>query len=260
MYLGYLASGGTTISSSAIGQGLNQVLTDIRGGKSLNEVIKDISGGKYMSMTDFQTKFGDNDSSHFISLLLKEAGQTGSGSVIAPSLAAGDVLANAAANNAYYQPNFNKEFTGSNANTFTGGGSGGYNGNGEALMLQIGSLGHQGMAISIDDSHTDALGLGAVSVMSFEEAGTAIDDFDYAINMVSSNRSSIGAFMNRLEHTIANVDNTAENTQAAESRLRDTDMAEEMVEYSAANILAQAGQSILAQANQGKQGVLQLLQ
>ncbi len=260
MYLGYLASGGTTISSSAIGQGLNQVLTDIRGGKSLNEVIKDISGGKYMSMTDFQTKFGDNDSSHFISLLLKEAGQTGSGSVIAPSLAAGDVLANAAANNAYYQPNFNQEFTGSNANTFTGGGSGGYNGNGEALMLQIGSLGHQGMAISIDDSHTDALGLGAVSVMSFEEAGTAIDDFDYAINMVSSNRSSIGAFMNRLEHTIANVDNTAENTQAAESRLRDTDMAEEMVEYSAANILAQAGQSILAQANQGKQGVLQLLQ
>lgn len=66
--------------------------------------------------------------------------------------------------------------------------------------------------------------------------------------------------MNRLEHTIANLDNTSENTQAAESKLRDTDMAEEMVEYSAANILAQAGQSMLAQANQGKQGILQLLQ
>lgn len=127
-------------------------------------------------------------------------------------------------------------------------------------MLQVGSLGHQGIGISIDDAHTDALGLGSVSVMSFEEAGTAISDFDYAIDMVSSNRSSIGAYMNRLEHTIANIDNTSENTQAAESRVRDTDMADEMVEYSASNIIAQAGQSMLAQANQNRQGILQLLQ
>lgn len=66
--------------------------------------------------------------------------------------------------------------------------------------------------------------------------------------------------MNRLEHTIANIDNTSENTQAAESRVRDTDMADEMVEYSASNIIAQAGQSMLAQANQNRQGILQLLQ
>ena len=159
-----------------------------------------------------------------------------------------------------YNVDFTKVFTPSNANTFTGGGSGGYNGNGQALKLQVGSLGHQGFGISIDDAHTDALGLGTVSMMSYEEAGTAIQDFDYAIDMVSGNRSSIGAYMNRLEHTMANVDNISENTQAAESLLRDTDMAEEMVEYSAANIIAQAGQSMLAQANQGKQGILQLLQ
>lgn len=260
MYLGYLADGTNTVSSSAIGNGLDTILNDMKNGKTLNDVIKDISGGKYLSISDFQRKFGDSDSAHFISLLLKEAGTTGSGSVIAPNLSDLDVLDNAAANKTYYQADFTTPFTPSSATTFTTGGSGGYNGNGDALMLQVGSLGHQGIGISIDDAHTDALGLGSVSVMSFEEAGTAIADFDYAIDMVSDNRSSIGAYMNRLEHTISNVDNTSENTQAAESRLRDTDMAAEMVEYSASNIIAQAGQSMLAQANQSKQGILQLLQ
>ena len=81
-----------------------------------------------------------------------------------------------------------------------------------------------------------------------------------AINKLSSHRSKLGAIQNRLEHTIANLDNTSENTQAAESRIRDTDMAKEMVTYSKNNILAQAGQSMLAQANQSTQGVLSLLQ
>ena len=81
-----------------------------------------------------------------------------------------------------------------------------------------------------------------------------------AISMVSEQRSKLGAIQNRLEHTVANLDNIAENTQSAESRIRDTDMAEEMVEYSKNNILAQAGQSMLAQANQSTQGVLSLLQ
>ena len=81
-----------------------------------------------------------------------------------------------------------------------------------------------------------------------------------AIQKVSSQRSNLGAIQNRLEHTIANLDNIAENTQSAESRIRDTDMAEEMVEYSKNNILAQAGQSMLAQGNQSTQGVLSLLQ
>lgn len=260
MYLGFLADGTNTVSAGAIGQGLDQVLSAMKNGETLNDVIKRISGGKYTSAGDFQRKFGDIDSSHFISLLLKEAGQTGSGSVIAPDLSVSDVLDHAAKNTAYYVPDFGSIYTPSAAASFTGGGSGGYNGNGQALMLQVGSLGHQGVGISIDDAHTDALGLGDISVMSFEEAGHAISDFDYALDCVSGNRSMIGAYMNRLEHTIANLDNTSENTQAAESRLRDTDIAEEMVEYSAANILAQAGQSMLAQANQGKQGVLQLLQ
>lgn len=86
---------------------------------------------------------------------------------------------------------------------------------------------------------------------------TAVQD---AINKVSTQRSALGALQNRLEHTVANLDNVAENTQSAESRIRDTDMASEMVNYSKNNILAQAGQSMLAQANQSTQGVLSLLQ
>ena len=80
-----------------------------------------------------------------------------------------------------------------------------------------------------------------------------------AIDTVSTERSKLGALQNRLEHTINNLDTTSENTSAAESRIRDTDMASEMVEYSKNNILAQAGQSMLAQANQSTQGVLSLL-
>jgi flagellin len=88
----------------------------------------------------------------------------------------------------------------------------------------------------------------------------AIDAIASAIETVSAQRSALGALQNRLEHTINNLDNVVENTTSAESRIRDTDMAEEMVEYSKNNILAQAGQSMLAQANQATQGVMNLLQ
>ena len=97
-------------------------------------------------------------------------------------------------------------------------------------------------------------------VDTYAKANATISAVQEAINKVSSQRSALGAIQNRLEHTIANLDNVAENTQAAESRIRDLDMASEMVEYSKNNILAQAGQSMLAQANQATQGVLSLLQ
>ena len=101
---------------------------------------------------------------------------------------------------------------------------------------------------------------GNARVYTYEMANNSITAIQDAINKVSSQRSALGALQNRLEHTIANLDNVAENTQAAESRIRDTDMASEMVEYSKNNILAQAGQSMLAQSNQSTQGVLSLLQ
>lgn len=101
---------------------------------------------------------------------------------------------------------------------------------------------------------------GNARVDTYEMANNSITAIQDAINKVSSQRSALGALQNRLEHTIANLDNVAENTQAAESRIRDTDMASEMVEYSKNNILAQAGQSMLSQSNQSTQGVLSLLQ
>ena len=98
------------------------------------------------------------------------------------------------------------------------------------------------------------------NVDSYDKANATLQAVQGAINRVSTQRSALGALQNRLEHTVANLDNVSENTQSAESRIRDTDMADEMVEYSKNNILAQAGQSMLAQANQSTQGVLSLLQ
>lgn len=100
----------------------------------------------------------------------------------------------------------------------------------------------------------------AVAVDDYDTANQALSKIQDAINNVSKQRSALGALQNRLDHTISNLENIAENTQSAESRIRDLDMAEEMVEYSKENILAQAGQSMLAQANQSTQGVLSLLQ
>ncbi len=97
-------------------------------------------------------------------------------------------------------------------------------------------------------------------VDNYDIANATLNTVQNAINRVSTQRSALGALQNRLEHTVANLDNVAENTQAAESRIRDTDMASEMVEYSKNQILAQAGQAMLAQGNQATQGVLSLLQ
>ncbi|MDO5381201.1 MAG: flagellin [Eubacteriales bacterium] len=126
--------------------------------------------------------------------------------------------------------------------------------------LQVGSLCGQSIVLSIDNMNAGSLGVSGLKVSSFSSAGAAMSAIQEAITKVSTQRSALGAVQNRLEHTINNLDTTSENTQSAESRIRDTDMAEEMVEYSKNNILSQAGQSMLAQANQQTQGVLSLLQ
>ena len=126
--------------------------------------------------------------------------------------------------------------------------------------LQVGSLKGQAISIAIGNMNAGSLGISGLDVSSFGSAGSAISAIAGALSKVSFQRSTLGALQNRLEHTIANLDVAAENTQAAESRIRDTDMAAEMVQYSKNNILAQAGQSMLAQANQATQGVLSLLQ
>ena len=133
---------------------------------------------------------------------------------------------------------------------------------GKGIELQIGANEGQTMSFTLDDMSADALGVGGknVDLSTQDSAKTATTAIDAAIKKVSASRGKMGAVQNRLEHTINNLDTASENLQTAESRIRDTDMAEEMVNYSKNNILAQAGQSMLAQANQSNQGVLTLLQ
>ena len=136
------------------------------------------------------------------------------------------------------------------------------NGDFTSKNIQVGANANELIGISITDVKTtvsDAIDAGT-KVNTFTDAQTAITNIQNSITALSTQRSTLGAIQNRLEHTTANLDNISENTQAAESRIRDTDMAEEMVTYSKNNILQQAGQSMLAQANQANQGVLSLLQ
>ena len=127
--------------------------------------------------------------------------------------------------------------------------------------LQVGALEGQTMDVKISLAvSAKGLNVSAVEVSTNAKAGVAMQSIQDAIESVSKQRSKLGAIQNRLEHTINNLDTNAENTQAAESRIRDTDMADEMVQYSKNNILSQAGQSMLTQANQQTQGVLSLLQ
>ena len=126
--------------------------------------------------------------------------------------------------------------------------------------LQVGALENQKITISIRTMNAKALGVNSLDVKSFTKAGAAMTLIQKAISKVSGQRSDLGAVQNRLEHTVNNLDNISENTQTAESRIRDTDMASEMVQYSATSIIQQAGQSTLAQANSQTQGVLSLIQ
>ena len=131
------------------------------------------------------------------------------------------------------------------------------------FSLHVGADADMTNKIGVDISAMTSKGLGVRGLNVVDDSGIAatyaIDAIADAVQKVSDQRSALGAIQNRLEHTIKNVDNVVENTTAAESRIRDTDMAEEMVTYSKNNILAQAGQSMLAQANQSNQGVLALI-
>ncbi len=137
------------------------------------------------------------------------------------------------------------------------------------FVFQVGANENQSIEVTIGNMTADAVTLNAdgdtedvsdIQVDTYANATASITIVNNALEGVSWQRSQLGAVQNRLEHTIANADNTAENLQAAESRIRDIDMAEEMVKYSKDTILQQAAQSMLAQANQANQGVLSLLQ
>ena len=128
------------------------------------------------------------------------------------------------------------------------------------LNMHIGANKDQTMYISVGDMRASALGVNAIDVTTKAGAESAITTIQTALDDVSSERAKLGSYQNRLEHTINNLGTTSENMTASESRIRDVDMAKEMMEFTKNNILSQAAQAMLAQANQQPQGVLQLLQ
>jgi flagellin len=138
--------------------------------------------------------------------------------------------------------------------TYAGGSAAG------TLNFQVGANSGQTISLNINNMQASALGVNAISLTGAASTVAAqIDTIDTAINSVSGERATLGATQNRLEHTIKNLDTAAENLQAAESRIRDVDMAKEMMEFTRTNILTQAGTAMLAQANSKPQSVLQLL-
>jgi len=133
---------------------------------------------------------------------------------------------------------------------------------GGGITIQVGTTddSFNKVTVAIDDLTAEGLGIEGLDVSTQTNAGKAIDTIKTAINKVSTNRGNLGALQNRLEYAINNLDTTSENMDAANSRIRDTDMAKEMMNYTKMNILSQAAQSMLAQANQQPQNILKLLQ
>ena len=133
---------------------------------------------------------------------------------------------------------------------------------GGGLTLQIGDTNdsYNQLELSIGDMHVNALDLSSVDISTREGAADAISKIKDAINQVSTSRGKLGAIQNRLEHTINNLGVTTENITSAESRIRDVDMAKEMMNYTKNSVLVQSAQAMLAQANQQPQSILQLLQ
>ncbi|WP_297417068.1 flagellin [Clostridium sp.] len=128
-----------------------------------------------------------------------------------------------------------------------------------SVAFQVGAKGGQKISLALSCASTGALGLGSLCMSTSNLASTAMGLIDSAINKISTMRANLGAVQNRLEHTITATDNTSENLSSAESRIRDTDMAKEYMNYSSNNVLVQAAQSMLSQANSSSQNVLSLL-
>ena len=245
-YIGYLANGGGAVTDANIASGMNKVFTDLLNGKSLERAIQD---NAHISTAQLNNLFknGDQDFIEFVRKL-SYASKDGAGSVIAGGLDVGgsSLLGNNAG--ALDQPFRIDPFQ------VTVDLSGPSN-----IGLQVGAEAGQHIDFDLFQMSSQALGLEDLNVKTTDDADFAIDQLKLAIRCVSGVRSYYGAIQNRLEHTINNLDNITENTTAAESRIRDTDIASEMVEYSNNQILMQAGTSMLAQANQHSEMLLSLL-
>ena len=246
-YIGYLANikdgGSKDVTGPNIAHGMDLVFKDLLAGKKLNNAIYDRTG-----MTESQIRglfsVGEANLTEFVRKLAYES-KDGAGSIIYPSLSDGGAgTPGYAGNNFMIDPSqISYDFSLGAAN----------------VPIQVGAEAGQHIDINFYQMSAAALGLGEMNVRTTQDADDAINFVKNAIIYVSNVRSYYGAIQNRLEHTIANLDNVVENTTTAESRIRDTDMAEEMVKFSNNQILLQAGQAMLAQANRQSDIILGLL-
>ncbi len=276
MYLGHLAGAGdvtgSSVSPAMIKQGLDKLLTDVAKGKSLSDSIKDNVPG-YDDLASFEREFvnGGSNAFQFAKNLMNQVGTNGSGSVLG-SLSDSETTvfpASVGETSAAYNSNYKLDPTtqevgnGYNGAPMPVPASQSYgDGKGRDIYLQVGAANksEQRIAVKRFDISCNSLFDGQkMDVSTVEDARDSLARIDKADANVSSIRSYYGAIQNRLEHTIANLDNVVENTQAAESLIRDTDMAKEMVNYTKTNVLIQAGNAMLSQAMQTPQNVLQLL-
>lgn len=244
-YLGYLANGGGAVTDTNISAGMNKIFTDLLNGKTLESAIQDNTG---ISTAQLNSMFknGDANLTEFVRRL-SYASKDGAGSMIAGGLNVGgsSLLGTNAIFNQPFQIDPFKVTVDLSGPSIIG--------------LQVGAEPGQHIEFDLFQMSSKALGLEDLNVKTTDDADFAIDQLKFAIGCVSNVRSYYGAIQNRLDHTINNLNNIVENTTAAESRIRDTDIAKEMVEYSNNQILMQAGTSMLAQANQHSQLILSLL-
>lgn len=286
MYLGYAVSASddtspsTDVTSDNIKQGLDKLMTYMAANKkSLNDAIADLT--KYSGRSAFENSFMNStavsglDPLDFTKKLLQARGSDGEGSLFGDlgdsltDLFAPDALDPSGKNytinpdSTWYANAFGSGYVFPKKEDGTATGDGVSDGYGKTLKLQVGSetSGMNQINLKRFDIRLSSLSEGnTFDTSTREKALETIETVNIIGLNVASVRSYYGAIQNRLEHTIKNLDNVVENTSASESRIRDTDMASEMVRFSNNNILAQAGQAMLAQANQTNQGVLSLLQ
>ena len=281
------------LSSTKIADGVDKLLNKVKEGYSLDQAIDILTAGKdkhYSGVMDFQNNFA-NDAAGFVAKLANDA-VGGRGSLAkGKGLDATDLLGDGEDNSS--KPNFKLDTTAkaikntyepgyqvvSGGTLARAGKSPGVGSDakqpgdaqdrlavekafiqGKGLKLQIGETSEQSVILNIGNMHAEALNLNNVDLSTEEGAGAGVNTIKAAIDTVSKQRGALGAMQNRLEHTINNLSNAHENMTAAESRIRDVDMAKEMMAYTKNNILVQAAQAMLAQSNQIPQGVLQMLQ
>lgn len=244
-YLGWLANGKGAVTGTNIAAGMDKIFADLLAGNSLSSTIQKHTG---LTVDELNRRFrnGNAELTEFVRKLAYES-KTGAGSVIAAGglgVGPSSVLGTGALDQPFRIDPFqvSLDFGGP-----------------AMIALQVGAEAGTHIEFELYKMNSQALGLEDLNVRTTDEADLAIEGIKRAIHYVGNVRSQYGAIQNRLEHTISNLENITENTTAAESQIRDADIAEEMVGYSNSQILMQAGTSMLTQANQSSQLILSLL-